>query len=128
MIRGLFVQGLLSCEVGVRPAGMQQLSAWASWDAQVDEQLIVLFLLCVTFPDVQAYIMVKYKDKGPLDLVAGPGGLDTAWAQVQCYPLQVLASKRASQLSVSEIPSRLAENSPNGYLEPLPSYRHLKPW
>ena len=32
--------------------------------------------------DVQAYIMVKYKDKGPLDLVAGPGGLDTTWAQV----------------------------------------------
>lgn len=26
--------------------------------------------------------MVKYKDKGPLDLVAGAGGLDTTWAQV----------------------------------------------
>jgi hypothetical protein len=37
-------------------------------------------------PLVQAYIMVKYKDKGPLDLVAGPGGLDTAWAQVQYEP------------------------------------------
>lgn len=32
---------------------------------------------------LQAYIVVKYKDKGPLDLVAGPGGLDTTWAQVR---------------------------------------------
>lgn len=31
----------------------------------------------------QAYIMVKYKDRGPLDLTAGPGGLDTTWAQVR---------------------------------------------
>jgi hypothetical protein len=26
--------------------------------------------------------MVKYKDKGPLDLMTGAGGLDTTWAQV----------------------------------------------
>jgi hypothetical protein len=28
--------------------------------------------------------MVKYKDQGPLDLMVGPGGYDTSWAQVGC--------------------------------------------
>jgi hypothetical protein len=33
--------------------------------------------------DVQAYLAVKFRDKGLLDITA-PGGVDTTWAQVRC--------------------------------------------
>jgi hypothetical protein len=33
--------------------------------------------------DVQAYLAVKFRDKGLLDITA-PGGVDTTWAQVGC--------------------------------------------